>query len=106
VNTFLSFNLFSEVSVDILFVPFKFCHHVKGRLSRYGQSIVCPTVAALLKLKFKVSDLTTQLSNDLSVFGHMVLYIQDVTLHISLNVLGSVSILQSVVGVFITGIGW
>ena len=61
--------------------------------------------AALMQLRLKALDLHSQLVNDVSVLRYVVLYVEDIPLHIGFDVLCSVGVFERVVGVFIVAAG-
>ena len=94
-DSLLDLDLFNEVSGQLLLRLIQFL------LIRHGQASL--DVNTRLDLGFEVSDLTLKLGYYLSVFGYMVLNIVHVSLHCRLDVLCTVRIFQSVVGVFEAG---
>ena len=94
-DSLLDLDLFNEVSSELLL------RLVQLLLIRHGHASL--HMDTCLNLGFEVSDFTFKLGYYLSVFGYMVLNIVHVSLHRCLDVLCTVSILQSVVGVFEAG---
>lgn len=56
---------------------------------------------ALSELQFEALDLQLQLPDDIRILRNMILHIENIPLHVRLNVLGPVRVLQSVVRVVV-----
>ena len=94
-DSLLDLDLFNEVSSELLL------RLVQLLLIRHRHASL--HVDTGLNLGFEVSDFTFKLGYYLSVFGYMVLNIVYVSLHCRLDVLCTIRIFQSVMGVFEAG---